>query len=194
MKTRQLQPAAAAQADLMPSVTQASGQIQSLGSVGQAQGANAMAGIATTFSVQLTSASGADKIFVIGDPDGLCASILDPTAAWAQPDAASVGVAALQASFRSGAVALSGVNYKVTTSSGQFSNPFNFYAADIMGNSATAPLPIATSQRNNQFNDKLLTIEFPQMYMLKWNTCFTITVTDGEDVYLDFFLKAVANR
>lgn len=146
------------------------------------------------FRASLTSASGASKNYVIGDPSGLLASLKGGTIADVDSWTGGITVASAKATFAYAPVAVKAINYETTSSAAQFSNTFQLLIGDIDGSFRTENIPVSSAKRNNQYNSKLLTIEFEKPIILSWNRALYIVVNDGEDVYLDFVPAAAANR
>jgi len=179
---------------LAPRIQANESPVTSVGAVAKVGDFKMVATALKPFKVALTSASGASKNFIIGDPSGILATLIGGTIA--SPDSASCLVAGMKASFAYAPVVIKAINYKVTSSATQFDNTFNIVTGDIDGNINQRPVNVAAYERNNQYNAKLMTFEFKpgEEFIFAWNTALYIVVNDGEDVYLSFTPAAAANR
>lgn len=181
-------------AKLSPGVQSLNNPVSNMGSVSKINVPVGNPSALGSFRVALTSASGAAKNFIIGDPSGLLSSLKGGTNAAPDSWTGGITVAAAQATFAYAPVAIKSINYQVTASSAQFANTFQYLIGDIDGSFRFENIPVNAAQRNTAYNDKLLTIEFEQPLVLSWNRALFLNVNDGEDVYLEFTPCAAANR
>ena len=165
-----------------PEAVQFNPVITQYGSVSELQ-----AGAADFFTLTFTPGTSAAKTYVIGDPDNIVESAFG--ASWDEPDSGSIAVAGIKAQFSNPFLIL-GVNYEVTSSSAQFSNAFKIVSGNSSGATAGRPINVQGAVRNNQYNEKLLTIKFPQGVRLDRFTAMTLTVSASETVNMTFFVGA----
>ena len=178
---------------LAPPVQVSTQGITSFGSVADFRGYSSNSRrMPTSFTVTCTNATLAAVEYVIGDPDGMVAGKTGRT--FTQPTSAqSITVAALQASFRSAAVLVKGINYNTTDGVVQFPQSFRFADADYDRVSEIDIFSVE-AERNTAQNPNLLTLSFKEPFELDWNAAFLITVAPGESATLTFFIGAASNR
>ena len=188
-------PVTANQADrLAPAIQVRTTGIDSFGSVATQRGysSNARRMPSSFTAVFDNSASVVARVFVVGDSDGMIAGKTGAT--YIQPTRVQgTSVAALQNSFRSAGVLVSGFNYNTTTGSAQFSQNFQFAEADYDKLNITDIFSVE-AERNTAQNPNLLTIQFKDPFELDWNSAFLVTVDAGEIVTLTAFIGAASGR
>lgn len=167
-----------------------------IGNVAKLQGYQGSLPPLDTFTVVLANASSGAQVYIIGDPTGGLANMVGGTVN--QPTSCSwggaAGVTPMQLSFGYAPVSLTGYNYQTSSDAAQFNQNFELVSSDIKGNLLRNPVAIANAQRNNQFNDLLLTIELATPVILNWNNALLVTVLAGETVNLVFTPYMAWNR
>ena len=144
-------------------------------------------GAGSFFTLNFIGATTGDRTFVIGDPNELVAGASGLTLA--EPNSGSVAPAAIKKQFQNPYLLL-GVNYQVKNSAAQFSKGFKYAMANVSGGFGSNPINVFGAQRNTQQNDKLLTIKFERGIRLDSTHALLLTVGQGEEVTMSFYIGA----
>lgn len=139
----------------------------------------------TAFSIKLDNSAGGSAVtYRIFDGAGIVNAIDGSATA---PTSGTITPSVIAETTKSKAIVLKGFNYQVSSSSSQFSQPFNFKKGNIDGRVITLPNVIAKARRNTQFDSKLLTID--EHIVVDYATACEVTVDAGETVDLTFLVE-----
>lgn len=154
-----------------------------------------MGGAASFINLTLDNSGGAtEKFYGVGDPTGMLAAIDGRTLAPADNGSfgALTGEIFNKTMFQR-SYAIDRINYKVTQSATQFSNPFVVLTADVNGELKKSPYNIAGASRPNNFNPLELVLDMNGEVVLDLNNALSIVVAAGEKVTLSISFRAVGN-
>lgn len=144
------------------------------------------------FALTMVNSSSIDETFIIGDPNGIIESASGQS--FSKPTSTTgVTYPTMVRSFAANPVDSALLNYEVSVSALQFSKSFQYVRADIDGSYCTKPVGVSNAKRNNQFNDKLLSLVFNELLFDEFNGLL-LTVGAGETVNWSFELAGAANR
>jgi hypothetical protein len=170
-----------------------SGASRAIGSVASVRNDLARSSKLRPVSFKLdNSAGGSTTTFLIGDPTGLVEEVhgLTPTA----PVGQKVSHDVFKETLRSAPIAIKSIQYKVKVDASQFSEQFEYLIADIDTQKNSVIEDPSSYERNNQENDKLLTLDFETPLVMNWQRALKINVAAGETVTLTFYIGLAANR
>lgn len=162
--------------------------INSFGAVATMTGRRSMNSPVNYITYTLTNASGGPLTYVIGDPFGLVAGAFGAT--WTQPTSVRGGsVAAVQDSFSTQPVAITGFNY-VVNNAAQFTELVRYVGASQDGRIYGEPINIDATLRNNQYVATRQTVQFEQDYALDTDHAFTFAVPDTFSATITLYVGA----
>lgn len=187
--------------DTTSAVKQISGEIEAqsgagknIGSVAQVMNDTLMGKKLRPISFIFDNSAGAvANTFLMGDPTGLIAEVnnlggaLSPTGVKTTHDV-------FKATLVSAPIAVKSIQYQVLNNPSQFSNNFEVVLADIDAQKNSVIEEPSAFIRNNQFNDKLLTMDFENPIIFNWQRALVLEVNAGEVATLTFFVGLAANR
>lgn len=174
--------------ELSPKVSLNSGKISANGAVVENQFATPKISAPTSITFTFDNSAGVSaKVYGIGDPEGLVAAVTGVTLNVADSTGSGVAGDVINNMLRS-KLAITGFNYEASASAGQLSNNPVILRADLDGTSTQAPIKTDASKRNNQFNDKLLTVKFPAPVILDSFSAIKLSVNAGETVTFTLFI------
>jgi hypothetical protein len=141
-------------------------------------------------SLVLDNQTAGTKTYVIGDPNGTISEAGGVSAS--NPDSGTIAPEIIARTLASSPIVIGQINYQVAVSESQFSKKFWEAFADIDGKYLIQPLNIAAAKRNNQFNEKLLTLNVH--IALTQFRCLFLEVGAGETVTLTLTPIAASDR
>lgn len=162
-----------------------------VGTIGQLPADTLSGANVDTFSCTLENTCSAEQTYIIGDPTGLIAvqsggTLLNPTATSADGAVKGSGVLAMKQMFGFSPIAIQGFNYECSTTPLQFAKKLQQVVADVDGQFARKPISVSAQRRNNQFDELLMTLQFPVPFTFTPKRALTLTVLPGETVSLVF--------
>ena len=139
------------------------------------------------------SLGGAVTTFLMGDPTGLIADVNGLGGATA-PTGVKTTHAVFSQTLVTAPIAVKSVQYQVLVNPSQFASNFEMILSDIDGQKNSVVEDPSAFIRNNQFNDKLLTMDFENPIIFNWQRALVLDVAAGETATLTFFVGLAANR
>lgn len=139
------------------------------------------------------SLGGSAATFLMGDPTGLIAEVNGLGAALS-PTGLKTTHDVFKATLVTAPIAVKSIQYQTLVSPAQFSENFEILLADIDAQKNSVVEDPSAFIRNNQFNDKLLTMDFENPIIFNWQRALTLVVAAGEVATLTFFVGLAANR
>jgi hypothetical protein len=145
-----------------------------------------------TFTFDNSAGAGVTT-FLMGDPTGLIAEVNNLGAA-VSPTGLKTTHDVFKATLVTAPIAVKSIQYQVLNNPSQFSQNFEVLLSDIDAQKNSVVEDPSAFIRNNQFNDKLLTMDFENPIIFNWQRGLVLDVNPGEVATLTFFVGLAANR